>query len=385
MKRSDNLIRALSFLIFAALACYIGFYIYDRVNNPLITAEAQPAQTVDSISLDGWVVRDEQAVWVDGEFYSFEISDGQKLRAGQSLASVYTSEAAYARAQQRRQLLTERDSLEKLSNADGARQAVYESIITMNRAARLGSRDELETAVIGVESLLIGGGVDIATRLEQIDTALRQLETASLADTQYISAPAAGLFSSVSDGHERVGTKSVTGLSPTELEALFSTAAPGDCKLVTGISWCYAAVADVEAAAKLAVGDTVHLAPDSLGGIRFEMTVSHVGAADSWGKCTVVLSSNRDLEQVLSLRRDTAQLILSDSAAVSIPKAALLRDKEGNAFVYIISGLQTRRVDVEIVELDGEYAVIRSDDRRLSAGVEIIVQASDLYDGKVVG
>ena len=58
-------------------------------------------------------------------------------------------------------------------------------------------------------------------------------------------------------------------------------------------------------------------------------------------------------------------------------------DEDGQSFVYVLEGLQAKRVDVTLLEeYSGFWYAQKGEDLR--QGMEIITQAKDLYDGKVV-
>lgn len=368
-----------------AVACYIGYYLYDSWKNPFRTSTAQAVTVANSVECSGYVVRDEKTIWVDAEYFSFEADDGQKVSTGHAVAAIYDSEAAYARAGQRRELMLQRDSIARIISDGGSRASIYEQMITLSGAARSGDSEALEGAALSLQTLLLSGGADLQAMLDDIDSRIAAIDAASRDDTEYLPASQAGLFSSFSDGYERVGTDRLAGLYPGDLSAVFSTAAPGDAKLVTGIGWCYAAVLDYELTLAMQTGGTVLIGFDSLSGTQFEMEVSSIGSPDNSGRCVVVFSSQKDIDKVLRLREEHATVVLSSFSGVSIPEEAILRDKDGDPFIYVISGLQARKVEIEVISVTDGVATVRSDDRLLVGGAQIIVQASELYDGKVVG
>jgi predicted nucleotidyltransferase len=115
----------------------------------------------------------------------------------------------------------------------------------------------------------------------------------------------------------------------------------------------------------------------------------------SLGKCAVTFVSDHNLKDIIDLRQLTADLLVSRTSGIRIPKEAMREavretEKEDGETetanvncIYIISGVQAEQVDVNILaEYDDFYLVEPT--TRLRDGTEVITEANDLYDGKVV-
>lgn len=171
-------------------------------------------------------------------------------------------------------------------------------------------------------------------------------------------------------------------------------------KLITGDRWYFAAVVDPSTASRLQPGDTITVAfsRDFTGEVN--MRVERVGSKEAEG-CVLVLSSSRYLKDVTLLRFQTVELIFKQYTGIRVPKQALHMETQTtiNAetkeeiqkqvlVVYAVVGHQAEKKPVEIVREGSDYYLVTPTDnttkKRLRAGDEIIVTATDLYDGKVV-
>lgn len=85
---------------------------------------------------------------------------------------------------------------------------------------------------------------DLSTRIEVLNTQLRELRSQAAGSVRQITAPASGLFSAVVDGYETVLTPEILpGLTPSKLAGVqaVGTVRSELGKLILGDSWYYAA------------------------------------------------------------------------------------------------------------------------------------------------
>ena len=91
------------------------------------------------------------------------------------------------------------------------------------------------------------------------------------------------------------------------------------------------------------------------------------------------------------LRRQKAEIIFGKAEGLRTPKEALRMMEEESGPVtglYCVVGTEARFKPVEVVYTGDTFLLVRStaerEALRLRSGDEIIVQAEDLYDGKVL-
>ena len=93
------------------------------------------------------------------------------------------------------------------------------------------------------------------------------------------------------------------------------------------------------------------------------------------------------MSETSALRRQTVDLIREQYSGIRIPKQALRVDENGQNGVYCLVGVQAQFKEVNIIHEYDDYFIVEqnSDDAySLHVGDEIIVNAKDLYDGKVI-
>ena len=128
------------------------------------------------------------------------------------------------------------------------------------------------------------------------------------------------------------------------------------------------------------------------------------------GKRLVILSCEEYLSITTLLRHQNAQIIFNSYDGIRLPKGALrvvtetLTDEEGNekevsaTAVYCRMGRLARLKPVTVLYQGEDYYLVEPntdslqglsssmrESRTLRSGDEVILSASDLYDGKVIG
>ncbi|MCD8359142.1 MAG: hypothetical protein LUC06_08125, partial [Oscillospiraceae bacterium] len=125
--------------------------------------------------------------------------------------------------------------------------------------------DALDTAALNLKTALIGtdDGSVSAEHLSELNRELLSLRTSSTSDTQEIIAESSGVFSSAVDGYEHLSYADIADITPGALQALITAEQePVDGaygKLVSGITWYFAAVLSAEDAENLTEGQNATL------------------------------------------------------------------------------------------------------------------------------
>ena len=237
---------------------------------------------------------------------------------------------------------------------------------------------------------------NLQVSLDTAKSELERLESEMESGAENLKISDSGIFSSHTDGFEKVTDDALSNISPQKLENLFSnpeSTSEALGKLVTDIRWRYYAIMAEEDAMALTAGSQVTLEFNKTYNETITMTVEEITPA-SLGKCVVIFVSDHNLKDILDIRELSADLIVSETRGIRVPKDAIREEnrqieKDGKTetakinYVYIVSGVQAEQVDVNILaEYDDYYLVDGGSDLR--DGMEVIVEAKDLYSGKVV-
>lgn len=395
MRRTDLVIKIVSIILFLAFAMYLGVYLYNSVMYPFSTALAISHTIEEGAQVSGLVVRDETVIDAGYDLYELLVDEGKKVSSGQAIAVAYVSLKALEAAEEIHSLQTqiaylESAAREAITPADVSR-LMSEEITRLSYA--VGKRDfsAIESASVEIKALIFNSSkTDSQARLAELNDRLSALLSTSGGDTLSLYASYSGIFSAVVDGYEDIGPKNLKDITPSSLNALLSDdreggeSSPG--KLISGLKWYYVVSLPEKDAARLTEGGSALLRFSKNYKAEMSMTVESISAAEN-GERAVVFSSTRNLSSITAFRELDAEIVYSSVSGIQVPKEAIRLDGDGNPCVYIVSGLQAELKRVEIIYETVDYYLIRNDTSNESAlreGAEIIVKATDLYEGKVI-
>ena len=383
MRRSNTLLIVVSALFLLAIISYIGLNLIRSGTNPLRTAPAVPCAIEDSCEAVGYAVRTESVLSADG-YVASDLADGEHVSYGQSVATRYGSEAALGLADEIRSL---RLQISQIENSVTGHGDAITSVIALSRAVENRDLQRLDQLAMDVRASIFSRSAsgNPETELASLKEQLRSLldQTSDSDDVRVFSS---GTFSSVVDGYERIAPSDLEGLTPSELEDLFSgPSVPQGAfgKLISGTTWYFAA--------RMNSADAERLSPGGSALVKFnktfsaELTMDVVSVSEpAGGMRLVVFSSDRDLEKASGMRRLTADIVFAQDSGLLVPKEALHTDD--GTYIYILAGYQAMRTDVEFVgDYDDAYCLIRpAENGTIAANASVIVSARGLFDGKVV-
>ena len=94
MKRSSPLMKILPIAVLAAVLLYFAVQLYNYLSDPVSTTLVTEGQAEDTISLNGWLLRDEEVLPAQSGTLSRERQEGQRVGVGQVLATIYADDGA---------------------------------------------------------------------------------------------------------------------------------------------------------------------------------------------------------------------------------------------------------------------------------------------------
>ena len=421
MKNGSLSTKLLLAAICATVLVYFGINTAAYFMDPYTTTAAYSYTSENAVTVSGYVVRDEEPLDEGGDLVYFSRSEGEKVARGGTVALVYDNQQALEDANTLRDLNEQMDQLlHARSLAAGTRTEMWledeivSSLVTFHQhtaadpvsAADVGS--DLRAAVLK-RSYAYTGTTQLDASIASLQTRINTLTATSGATTTRITAPAAGLFSSLVDGYETVLTPDVLEtMTAEEYRTLQSITPYGSGKMIYGTQWYFATLMRETDMGKMAVGDEVTLRFQSGLDRDMTMTVQRIGDEDN-GQRLVILTSREHLNLTTLLRQQNAQIIFDSFSGIRVPRSAVrilwedVTDKDGKPVlksdgtpekqqvtgVYSLWGNSARWKPVEVLWQEDEYMLVTATKtaeaaRRLRPGDQVITAAEDLYDGKVV-
>lgn len=419
MKQGKPVITVAIAAIAVALVIYFGFYVAKVFSEPYTTALAYTYTSNDSAEAVGILVRQETVLPAQTGIVDVTRSEGEKVGVGQSVAQVYRDSQAQNNQADLEALADQIQLLEYSSDGGGVDSAakldenILQAVTALHAATGVGDYNQLEDQARTLKSTVLkrgyvyGNGLgaeELSQKLNDLKSQYAALKQQTSSSTSTIRAPQSGVFSTLVDGYETAVTpQTVFQLTPSSLSALLAgqgkEAGGGMGKLITSTRWYFAAALPVSVAERLKEGSTATLRFSGDFDQDIDMRVDQVGQAEG-DKSVVVFSTDRYLSQTTLLRQQTAELIFNSWSGLRIPKQALRMEKstytdketgqevQNNRLgVYALLGGRAEFKTVEVVTEGDDYYVVRSttdESDALRAGDEVIVRATELYDGQLL-
>ena len=419
MKQGKSVITFAMAAIAVALVIYFGFYVAKVFSEPYTTAMAYTYTSNDSAEAVGILVRQETVLPAQTGIVDVTRSEGEKVGVGQSVAQVYRDSQAQTNQADLEALADQIQLLEYSSDGGGVDSAakldenILQAVTALHAASGVGDYNQLEDQVRTLKSTVLkrgyvyGNGLgseELTQKLNDLKSQYAALKQQTSSSTSSVRAPQSGVFSTLVDGYETAVTpQTVFQLTPSSLSALLAgqgkEAGGGMGKLITSTRWYFAAALPVSVAERLKEGSTATLRFSGDFDQDIDMRVDQVGQAEG-DKSVVVFSTDRYLSQTTLLRQQTAELIFNSWSGLRIPKQALRMEKstytdketgqevQNNRLgVYALLGGRAEFKTVEVVTEGDDYYVVRSttdESDALRAGDEVIVRATELYDGQLL-
>lgn len=419
MKQGKSVITFAMAAIAVALVIYFGFYVAKVFSEPYTTALAYTYTSNDSAEAVGILVRQETVLPAQTGIVDVTRSEGEKVGVGQSVAQVYRDSQAQTNQADLEALADQIQLLEYSSDGGGVDSAakldenILQAVTALHAASGVGDYNQLEDQVRTLKSTVLkrgyvyGNGLgseELTQKLNDLKSQYAALKQQTSSSTSSVRAPQSGVFSTLVDGYETAVTpQTVFQLTPSSLSALLAgqgkESGGGVGKLITSTRWYFAAALPVSVAERLKEGSTATLRFSGDFDQDIDMRVDQIGEAEG-DKSVVVFSTDRYLSQTTLLRQQTAELIFNSWSGLRIPKQALRMEKstytdketgqevQNNRLgVYALLGGRAEFKTVEVVTEGDDYYVVRSttdESDALRAGDEVIVRATELYDGQLL-
>ena len=422
MKQKAVGTKILMVVITLALLVYFGVQGVRYFTDPLSTTLAYNYAVEESISVSGYVVRDEQVLSSESSgLLQLLREEGERVSAGGTVAAVFADQASLDLQTEIADLTSRIEQLEYAQEAELGVEItqrldnqIHQSILSYRAALEAGRFQDAEEQGDTLRSQVlkrdysVSGGEDLTAQLQELQSQRQTLQSQAAGSVRRITAPAAGLYSAVVDGYETVLTpESLADLTPSALESVTAdeSVQSNVGKLVLGETWYYAAVLTTEEAEELEkAADAGELYLRFAQGVDTDLpvTLESIGPEEN-GQVVAVLRGELYLSQLTLLREQSAQIIFSSVEGIRVPREAVrlvtetTENEDGTVTettvtgVYCVSGREAEFKPVTVLYSNENFALVEADIAsnqellRLRPGDEVIVNARDLYDGKVIG
>jgi hypothetical protein len=412
------------------LLLYVGYQIYRSHYSSVQTETAAYFTAADSVQVEGIAIRDEVLLQENTEgVVDYILSDGDKISKGGTVALIYSTAQQVAARHEMEHVNREIEQLEALqspgnvyaASPDSLNEQIYSQISNMLSQTISGEFSSLETSREDLLSLMnerqiVTGQVDnFDERLSELQQEYNTLSEQVGTALGRITSPASGYFTASTDGFEEIiDFSAAASLNCSQIQqALAADASEKTAlgKINQSYEWYFAFTVSAQQAVEfrqLADGGIVSLQFPFVSNMVIPATVAAVNQSDADSPAAVVLRCNYMNSALASIRKETAQVIVRQYTGIRVSKKALhfetvsktIEDENGNvktekrevSGVYVLHGNQISFRQVIPLYSTENYVICdpNPDDSDLMTSQtiklhdEVVVEGTDLYDGKVV-
>lgn len=399
--RSTPIFKILSLAVLVAVVTLLGIEGYRYFHRSVSVSVAYTGQVTDSLSVTGWVVRQETPLPDTSGTLLRQVQEGEKVHAGQTVAMAYASKSALevvSRLEDTelklQQLQFARSSFLDSDAALKVDSDISDSILRLHIATADGDYATATQEMSAMKTAVLKRSYSYES-LEQIDQAIAQTRSDisslqnQLSGATSVKTAVAGVYSGSTDGSEETLTPDfLTDVTPARLDALSTGSAVKSAgKIITDNTWYFAANIPAQQARELQVGQEVTLRLSK--GLQQD-TPAYVQSisAEEDGQVAVVLSCTRYISQVTLLRHQQGEILLRAYKGLRVPSAALRMDEDGSLQLFCRLGAYVYSKPVDLVYRGDGFCLVRSaqgaaDERILRQGDLVISTARALTDGMI--
>lgn len=423
MKTSNLLNKIVMAVLFAGVLIYLGIYLVQSLRGGVVTVLAY-ADTVNvGVEATGLLVREESVVTAatGGATVDLSLSEGEKVAAGGTVATLYSSSSGLETKQSITQLEAELEQLEYSRSASAAasdtaqlEEDLLAAIAGLHASAARGDLTDLESDTLELRTLVFKrdytyGDTIAAAELDALiaskSAELNTLRASLGSVSTTIRASQGGVFSGLVDGFESLITPAMLdSITPSQLQSIQrqSPTVSGDAigKLITDSTWYFTAVLDQADAEDLYKGQTYTLVFSHDYSGEIDMTLERISDPED-GQVALVFSCRTHLSDTTLLRQQTVDIVTEQLSGLRVPRSALrvdtstVTDEETGQSeevsvtgVFAAVGSQAEFKPVNVLYQGEDYYLVEPVDpasaTRLREDDEIILNSKGLYDGKVI-
>lgn len=399
--RSTPIFKILSLAVLVAVVTLLGIEGHRYFHRSVSVSVAYTGQVTDSLSVTGWVVRQETPLPDTSGTLLRQVQEGEKVHAGQTVAMAYASKSALEVVSQLedtelklQQLQFARSSFLDSDAALKVDSDISDSILRLHIATADGDYATATQEMSAMKTAVLKRSYSYES-LEQIDQAIAQTRSDistlqnQLSGATSVKTAVAGVYSGSTDGSEEALTPDfLADVTPARLDALSTGSAVKSAgKIITDNTWYFAANIPAQQARELQVGQEVTLRLSK--GLQQDAPayVQSISAEED-GQVAVVLSCTRYISQVTLLRHQQGEILLREYKGLRVPSAALRMDEEGSLQLFCRLGAYVCSKPVDLVYRGDGFCLVRSaqgaaDARILRQGDLVISTARALTDGMI--
>lgn len=387
-------------MLLALAAVYIVLQLYAILGRTYQTETAISASMEDTVPLSGIAMFDAVPVSGGGSL-GYLVEDGERVTEGTVLAEIYTDPAQSTQREELDRLDRIIDLLTKSENSVGSdlalltaqtRTALLNLLDQLDTASYTGMSDAIDEFLLAQNRLQISTGqssgftatlADLQTQRDAAAAALEGLQTITADRNGYFISTAAALPLDLSE--DTLKSDTAAALSERLQQEIPTTGSDLAGRIVTGFSWRFYGVCDLDTAARFDGVTSVKIRVPGKQDEALDATVTEVAADETAGLAKITLECRTINADVLRLGREDAEIVLNTYEGIRVSKRAM-HIVDGERGVYVKYGSLQRFRRIVVLFEDETYLLLdpEAEDNEVRLYDEIIVEGPNLQDGGLV-
>lgn len=384
--------------VFAVHQAVSSFY------KPVKTETAVYSDISDGLNITGIIIRNEALVAsTGGGVMHFVIGDGSRVAKDGVIANIYDSESASITLERIDSVNSKIDDIEEMLSYNDLEAADLDMINSkvsknLNNLIVSGANGNYDSFSEKSDELLssynrrqaaMGETADFSAQLEGLKREKEQLSASLPAAKGTLKAERSGYFVSKADGYENVLTcDNPDSITPEYLNSIKAQSVDENVvgKIVSDYEWYIAAEVSINESLNYKEGDSLTIYTSVKSYPKLPVTVSKINISESESSAVVLFACNDMNSELASMRTGPMTVVKKEYSGLKVPRSAL-RVVDSKRGVYVLTGMQVKFVEVNVLFTDGEYMICEkqtSDDTVLRLYDEVIVKGKNLYDGKII-
>lgn len=395
----------LKFLIILLIAVFFVHQAVAAVYKPVTTESADYFTATDGLEITGIIIRNETLVKSEGDgVMHFAVADGSRVAKDGIIAKIYDSEAASVTLSKADELNAKIADMEAMlgyndpeaADLDMINSKIRDNADALNISAAYGkyeSFSEYKAQLLSSfnrRQIAMGETEDFSLRLTELKAELAALNNSLPAAKGTVRAEKSGYFVSETDGYEELLTcDDPDSLTPERLSEVKAAELPAGTvgKIVSDYAWYIAARVSVNESLNYKTGDRLTVYTSVKSYPKLSVTVKQINISESASAAVLIFECSDMNSELASMRSGPMTVVKNEYGGLKVSKGAL-RVVDSKRGVYVLSGMQVKFVEVNILYSNDSYIICEKqtdDENVLRLYDEVIVKGKNLYDGKIIG
>lgn len=394
------------------LKCFIVlliavFAVHQAVSSlykPVKTETAVYSDISDGLNITGIIIRNETLVTSSGTgVMHFIIGDGNRVAKDGVIANIYDSESASITLERIDSVNSKIADIEEMLSYNDLEAADLDVINAkvkqnLNNLIVSGSDGNYDDFSEKADELLssynrrqaaMGETTDFSAQLSALKAEKEQLSASLPVAKGTLKADRSGYFVSKADGYEKELTcDNLDAVTPEYLNGIKAETVDSNVvgKIVSDYEWYIAAEVTINESLNYKEGDNLTIYTTIKSYPKLPVTVSKINISENESSAVVLFACNDMNGELASMRTVPMTVVKKEYSGLKVPRSAL-RVVDSKRGVYVLTGMQVKFVEVNVLFNDGDYMICEKqsgDDTVLRLYDEVIVKGKNLYDGKII-